>query len=257
MRICRYSTDSGASWGIVEDDAVWALDGDPYDAFRRGARVGTLADVRLLAPCEPSKVVCAGRNYRSLLKEQGRDLPSEPFLFLKTANAVIGPDEAVLYPKGVRDVAHEGELALVIGRRAQQVGVDAAARHILGYTCANDITVRDWQHPSEQWLRAKSSDTHCPVGPWLETELDGVEDLRVRTVVNGEVRQDGRTDDLVFSIPELVSYVSAHMTLVPGDVLLTGTPAGIRKVRPGDVMEVEVEGIGTLVNPVRAWPEQA
>ncbi|PRY02273.1 fumarylacetoacetate hydrolase family protein [Allonocardiopsis opalescens] len=264
MRICRYTTapDTGepaepGAWGIVHEDAVWELTGSPYGAFGRGERVGALSELRLLAPCEPTKVVCAGRNYRSLLAEQGRELPSEPFLFLKTPNAVVGPGAAVWYPSGVQDLAHEGELAVVVGRTARRLAPADAADHILGYTCANDITVRDWQHPSAQWWRAKSADTHCPVGPWLETEPAGLDDLRVRTTVNGEVRQDGRTGDLLFGIGELLAHVSAHLTLLPGDVVLTGTPAGIRPVRPGDVMAVEVEGIGTLSNPVRAWPEPA
>lgn len=253
MRLCRYSTGTDAAFGVVDDGQVRAVDGDPFGRFTAGAVVGDLADVTLLAPSVPTKVVCAGRNYRSLLAEQGREPPGEPFLFLKASTAVVGPNAPVYFPDGVADVAHEGELAVVIGRPARNLSPDGARGAILGYTCANDITVRDWQHPSSQWARAKSSDTHCPLGPWIETRLEDPEDVRVRTLVNGELRQDGRTCDLVFGIPELLAYITAYMTLLPGDVVLTGTAAGIRPVRVGDVMQVEVEGIGTLTNPVTAW----
>lgn len=254
MRICRYEEDRTALWGIVDGHEVRELSGDPFGEFVAGRAIGPLSSTRLLAPCAPTKVVCVGRNYRTLLAEQGRDAPSQPFLFLKASTSVVGPGADVFYPKGVEDVAHEGELAVVVGRAAHQLTESTAWSAVLGYTCANDITVRDWQSPTDQWLRAKSSDSHCPLGPWIETELEHPEDVRVRTLVNGEVRQDGRTDDLVFTIPELLIYVSAHMTLLPGDVLLTGTSAGIRPVAPGDVMQVEVEGIGALTNPVSAWP---
>jgi 2-keto-4-pentenoate hydratase/2-oxohepta-3-ene-1,7-dioic acid hydratase in catechol pathway len=252
--LCRYSTGTDAAFGVVVDGQVFEVNGDPFDRFSVGSVVGDLADVRLLAPCVPTKVVCVGRNYRSLLAEQGRELPSEPFLFLKAPTTVVGQDEAVYFPHGVKDVAHEGELAVVIGRQARGLPPADARSAILGYTCANDITVRDWQHPSSQWARAKSSDTHCPLGPWIETQVENPDDVRVRTLVNGELRQDGRTSDLVFGIPELLAYITAYMTLLPGDVVLTGTAAGIRPVRVGDVMQVEVEGVGTLTNPVAAWP---
>lgn len=257
MKICRYSNNGSPSWGVIDGLNVKQLIGDPFGEFSAGPEVGPLAAVELLSPVEPSKVVCVGRNYRSLLAEQGRDIPTKPFLFLKASTAVVGPGADVLYPNGVEDVAHEGELAVVIGRTARRLTEENALSAVLGYTGANDITVRDWQDPSDQWLRAKSSDTHCPLGPWIETELAEPENVRVRTLVNGEVRQDGRTDDLVFSIPQLLVYVTAHMTLLPGDVLLTGTSAGIRPVAVGDVMQVEVEGIGTLTNYVSAWPTES
>ncbi|HEX5495561.1 MAG TPA: fumarylacetoacetate hydrolase family protein [Mycobacteriales bacterium] len=257
MRICRYADGSAGAFGVVVGDQVRQLDGDPFGPCRPGAPVGDLGRVRLLAPCTPSKVVCAGRNYRSLLAEQGRDLPDEPFLFLKASTAVVGPGARVYLPGGVTDLAHEGELAVVVGRRASRLTESDAAGAVLGYTCANDLTVRDWQGPSRQWVRAKSSDTHCPLGPWIETELDDPADVRVRTTVNGVLRQDGRTSDLVFGIGQLLAYITAHMTLLPGDVVLTGTSAGIRPVRAGDVMRVEVEGVGALTNPVVDWPTDA
>lgn len=255
MRICRYDQDGDVRWGVVEGGQVHELLGDPFAGTvpLTGAVVGEVGSVRLLAPCAPTKVVCAGRNYRSLLAEQGRDIPTEPFLFLKASTAVVGPDEPVLYPAGVSDVAHEGELAVVIGRTARGLDEATALDHVLGYTCANDITVRDWQGPTDQWLRGKSSDSHCPLGPWIETDLPHPEDVRVTTSVNGELRQDGRTDELVFGVAQLLVHITAHMTLLPGDVILTGTAAGIRPVSPGDEMQVEVEGIGVLVNPVSAW----
>lgn len=256
MRICRYQQGEHARWGVVDGESVHELDGDPAGEARVGPAVGRLNDVHLLAPCTPTKVVCAGRNYRSLLAEQGREVPTEPFLFLKASTSVVGPGDGVRYPRGVRDVAHEGELAVVVGTRASGLTHADARRAILGYTCANDITVRDWQLPSSQWLRAKSSDTHCPLGPWIETELANPDDVRVRTLVNGEVRQDGRTSDLVFGVTELLVYITAHLTLLPGDVVLTGTSAGIRPVREGDVMRVEIEGIGALTNTVVAWPTE-
>lgn len=254
MKLCRYADGPTVRFGIVEGDRVYTLDGDPFGDCSAGTVVGDVGTVRLCAPCAPSKVVCAGRNYRSLLAEQGRDAPTEPFLFLKASTAVTGPGRPVYVPAGVSDLAHEGELAVVIGRAASRLSESEASKVVLGYTCANDITVRDWQAPSAQWLRAKSSDTHCPLGPWIETELADPENARVRTLVNGAVRQDGTTSDLVFGIGQLLAFVTAHMTLLPGDVVLTGTAAGIRPVRAGDVMSVEVEGIGTLTNPVAPWP---
>jgi 2-keto-4-pentenoate hydratase/2-oxohepta-3-ene-1,7-dioic acid hydratase in catechol pathway len=253
MRICRYRAGDGGWWGVVDGDRLHTLEGDPFGECRPGEVIGDLADAELLAPCEPTKVVCVGRNYRSLLAEQGRPVPDEPFLFLKAATAVVGPGAPVLYPDGVSDVAHEGELAVVIGRPARQLREDDADKVVLGYTAANDITVRDWQDPGAQWWRAKSCDSHCPLGPWIETDVPDPHAVRVRTLVNDEVRQDGRTDDLVFTVAQLLAHITAHMTLLPGDVVLTGTAAGIRAVRPGDVMSVEVEGIGTLTNPVQPW----
>lgn len=254
MKICRFETANGAQWGVVGTDGVHRVHGDPFNDVEVEELVGDLESVRLLAPCEPSKVVCVGRNYRSLLQEQGRSIPEEPFIFLKASTAVTGPNGDVLYPEGVGDVAHEGELAVVIGSVASQLDEEAASSVIVGYTCANDITVRDWQGPADQWWRAKSCDSHCPLGPWIETDMPDPENVRIRTLVDGEVRQDGTTSDLVFGIPRLLSYISNHMTLLPGDVVLTGTAAGIRPVKPGNVMEVEVEGIGTLRNAVREWP---
>lgn len=232
------------------------LRGDPFADCEAGAPVAPVGSLTLLAPCEPTKVVCAGRNYRSLLAEQGRDVPDVPFLFLKAPNAVVGPGARVFYPAGVADLAHEGELAVVIRRRSSRLLASEVADAVLGYTCANDLTVRDWQDPNSQWLRAKSSDTHCPLGPWIETDLADPGDVEVRTTVNGELRQQGRTNDQVYGVEELLCFITAHMTLQPGDVVLTGTAAGIRPVQVGDTMTVQAEGIGALTNTVEPWPER-
>lgn len=259
MRICRYQTPQGTrAYGLVEGDDVYEVVAERFGDSppEVGRRVASLDEVRLLAPAEPSKVVCVGRNYHSLLEEQGRDVPREPFVFLKTSNTVVGPEEPVHYPEGVEDVAHEGELAVVVGRESRRLHRDEAMGSIFGYTAANDVTVRDWQDPSSQWWRAKSSDTHCPIGPWIVTDLADPHAVRVRTFVNEELRQDGSTSDLVFDIPALLERISAHMTLFPGDVILTGTAAGIRPVAPGDVMRIDVEGVGALSNPVTTFPHQ-
>jgi 2-keto-4-pentenoate hydratase/2-oxohepta-3-ene-1,7-dioic acid hydratase in catechol pathway len=254
MRICRFRAATGQpTYGAVENHIVHELTGDVFDADSRalGVEVGALASVSLLAPVAPTKVICAGRNYRSLLKEQGRELPAEPFLFLKASTAVVGPGAPVLYPTDVTDVAHEGELAVVIGTESRGLTRDTAMQAVLGYTAANDVTVRDWQASNHQWWRAKSADTHCPLGPWVVTDLPDPHHTRVRTYVNDELRQDGNTSDLVFDIPDLLVHITAHMTLLPGDVLLTGTAAGIRSVSPGDVMRVEIDNVGCLENEVQ------
>ena len=254
MRICRFLSATGKpTYGAVENRVVYELTGDVFDADSRAldAEVGTLDSVSLLAPVAPTKVICAGRNYRSLLTEQGRDLPTEPFLFLKASTAVVGPGAPVLYPTDVTDVAHEGELAVVIGKESKHLTPNTAMQAVLGYTAANDVTVRDWQASSQQWWRAKSADTHCPLGPWIITDLPDPHHTRVRTYVNDELRQDGNTSDLIFDIPDLLVHITAYMTLLPGDVLLTGTAAGIRPVSPGDVMRVEIDNVGCLENEVQ------
>jgi len=198
----------------------------------------------------PTKVVAVGRNYEDHAAERGGPVPEEPLIFLKPATSVIGPDANVVHPSLSHDVQHEAELAVVISRVAHNVKAEDASAYILGYTAANDVTARDLQARDGQWARAKGFDTFCPLGPAVETELDPLEKLAVICRVNGEVRQAGFTSDMVFGVAEILEYVSVVMTLLPGDVILTGTPAGISRVEPGDVMEVEVDGIGTLRNRV-------
>jgi len=208
-------------------------------------------DVRLLAPVLPSKLVCVGRNYAAHAAEFGMEVPEEPLLFLKPSTSVIGPGDPIRLLPISRRVDHEGELAVVIGRIARNVKTEDAAKHILGYTCANDVTLRDLQRTDDQWARAKGFDGSCPLGPWIETDLDPT-DVRVQTRVNGEVRQTGQTSDMVFGVATLIEYVTSFMTLLPGDAILTGTPEGVGRLEPGDVVEVEVDGVGTLSNPVEA-----
>jgi 2-keto-4-pentenoate hydratase/2-oxohepta-3-ene-1,7-dioic acid hydratase in catechol pathway len=208
-------------------------------------------DVRLLAPVLPSKLVCVGRNYAAHAAEFGMEVPKEPLLFLKPSTSVIGPGDPIRLLPISRRVDHEGELAVVIGRIARNVKTEDAAKHILGYTCANDVTLRDLQRTDDQWARAKGFDGSCPLGPWIETDLDPT-DVRVETRVNGDIRQTGQTSDMVFGVATLIEYVTSFMTLLPGDAILTGTPEGVGRLQPGDVVEVEVEGVGTLSNPVEA-----
>ncbi|HEY8452043.1 MAG: fumarylacetoacetate hydrolase family protein [Micromonosporaceae bacterium] len=258
MRIARFAHADGMSFGVVEGDpeagpeglTVAAIEGHPFGELRLTGQRWALADIRLLSPILPSKVVCVGRNYADHAAEHGAEVPAEPLLFLKPSTAVIGPRDAIRLPPQSRQVEHEAELAVVIGppgaRRADRA---AAERAIFGYTCANDVTARDLQRSDGQWTRAKGFDSFCPLGPWITTGVD-VSDREVRCEVNGEVRQVGRTRDMVFDPPTLVSYVSHVMTLLPGDVLLTGTPAGVGPLRPGDRVVVRIDGVGELVNPV-------
>ncbi|HEY2948061.1 MAG TPA: fumarylacetoacetate hydrolase family protein [Micromonosporaceae bacterium] len=260
MRIARFAHASGMSFGVVEGDpavgpgaaTIAEIDGLPFGQIRFTSQRWALADVRLLSPILPSKVVCVGRNYADHAAEHGAEVPAEPLLFLKPSTAVIGPRDAIRLPPQSKQVEHEAELAVVIGppgaRRADRA---AAQRAIFGYTCGNDVTARDLQRSDGQWTRAKGFDSFCPLGPWINTDLD-VSDLEVRCEVNEEVRQLGRTKDMVFDVPTLVSYASHVMTLLPGDVILTGTPAGVSPIVAGDTVSVRVEGIGELANPVLA-----
>ena len=257
MRIARFSTDDEPRFGLIGDDAgvevLAVLAGDPlYVGFELTGEKVPLDDVRLLAPVIPrSKVIGIGRNYADHAAELANEVPSEPLVFLKPNTSVVGPDDAVVYPSQTQDLHYEGELAVVIGRICRDVPVEDVGKVVHGYTVANDVTARDLQKKDGQWARAKGFDSFCPLGPWIETDLD-VSDLSVRTLVGEEVRQDGRTSQMVFDVPTLVSYVSGFMTLLPGDVLLTGTPAGVGPMQVGDRVSVTVEGIGTLSNRVVA-----
>lgn len=251
MRIARFSTDDGMSFGVVEENTVAAIAAHPFgEPTFTGQRL-PLADVRLLAPILPSKIIAIGKNYADHVREMGGDAPpAEPVIFSKPSTAVIGPGEAITYPEKLSErVDHEGELAVVIGRMCREVPASRAAEVILGYTCANDVTARDLQQKDGQWTRAKGFDTFCPIGPWIETEADPA-DLAISTSVNGEVRQDARTSQLLHDVPALVEYVSQVMTLLPGDVILTGTPAGVGPMQIGDEVTVTIEGIGSLTNRV-------
>jgi 2-keto-4-pentenoate hydratase/2-oxohepta-3-ene-1,7-dioic acid hydratase in catechol pathway len=251
MRLVRFRFGDRIGTGVVEDGRVRVLRGTFFeDPTPTGDEI-PLDDVRLLAPVLPSKVVAVGRNYAEHAAEMGGEVPDQPLVFLKPSTAVIGPGDPIPYPPISRELHYEGELALVVGRLARRLLPEDAERAILGYTCGNDVTLRDLQRTDGQWTRAKGFDGSCPLGPWIETELDAT-DAALRTRVNGEVRQDARTSDLAFGPAALVAFVSTFMTLLPGDVVLTGTPAGVGPLQVGDRVEVEVEGIGVLANTVVA-----
>ncbi|MFP3968996.1 fumarylacetoacetate hydrolase family protein [Actinomadura fulvescens] len=252
MRIARFSAEDGMSFGVVEENTIAAVAAHPFGELTFTGQRFPLADVRLLAPILPSKVIAIGKNYAEHAREMGGEAPAEPVLFSKPSTAVIGPGEAISYPEKLSQrVDYEGELALVIGRMCREVPAARAADVILGYTCANDVTARDLQKKDGQWTRAKGFDTFCPLGPWIETDADPA-DLAISTTVNGEVRQEARTSQLTHDIPMLVEYVSQVMTLLPGDVILTGTPAGVGPLEIGDEVTVTVEGVGALTNRVVA-----
>lgn len=252
MKIVRVRTEEGISYGVAEREGVRLYQGSPLVTWEPTEVMVPFDRVQLLAPVFPTKVLAVGKNYADHAAETGAEVPEEPVLFLKPATSVIGPGAPVLYPDDSREVHHEAELAAVIGRLAKDVAAEEASAFILGYTAANDVTARDLQRRDGQWARAKGFDTFCPLGPAVETELDPLEGLAVICRVNGEARQAGSTADLIFGVAELVAFVTRVMTLLPGDVILTGTPSGVGPVRPGDRMEVEVDGVGVLANPVVA-----
>ncbi len=241
------------AYGVAEAEGIRVHQGTPFVAWEPTEAVVAFGDAHLLAPVFPTKVVCVGRNYADHAAERGGVVPDEPVIFLKPATAVIGPGAAIVLPSEAGEVHHEAELAVVVGKVSRRVAAEDAAAHILGYTAANDVSSRHLQQKDGQWTRAKGFDTFCPLGPAIETELDPF-DLRISCAVNGELRQEASTADMVFGVAEIFAFVSRVMTLLPGDVLLTGTPAGVGAIRPGDRVEVVIEGIGSLVNPVVAGP---
>ncbi|GAA2463795.1 fumarylacetoacetate hydrolase family protein [Streptomyces macrosporus] len=256
MRIARFSIDGNVAFGVVEGDArngdglvLDIIKGHPFAEFERSGRRIPLDKVRLLPPVLPNKVVAIGRNYAEHAAELGHEVPEVPTAFFKPSTSVIGPDDPIVYPSFSREVHHEAELAVVIGRMCSQVPRERVADVILGYTCANDVTARDVQRAEDQWARAKGFDGSCPLGPWIVTDVDP-SDLAVMCTVNGEQRQLGRTGQMVRSIEDLVVHITEAMTLLPGDVILTGTPAGVGPLNVGDEVAVTIEGIGTLTNKV-------
>lgn len=260
MRYCRFQTSDGPQYGEVVErgDELWIerlmppFEEDPWAHGAKGKfEPMPLAGAPLLAPVVPGKIVCIGRNYREHAAELGNEVPKEPLLFLKAPSAVIGPGEAIRIPALSQRVDFEGELAVVIGRRATKISADEDVRpYIRGYTIVNDVTARDLQKSDGQWSRAKGFDTFCPMGPLVTDEIDPAAGLTVETRLNGEVKQHGTTKDLIFDIAALLRHITAAMTLLPGDIIPTGTPAGVGPMQAGDRVEVIVEGIGTLANPV-------
>ena len=250
MRVVRLLHEGDCRYGLADETSVTLLTDEPFAAWEADGVI-PLSEVHLLCPVTPTKVVCVGLNYRNHIAEMGHDTPTEPVLFIKPSTAVIGPGQEIVVPEGIGRVDHEAELGVVIGRRTHRVSVETAAQNILGFVCGNDVTARDVQERDGQWTRAKGFDTFCPIGPWVTTEVDAA-DLAIECWVNGEMRQGARTSDMIFDAFELVSFASQIMTLVPGDVVLTGTPGGISALHPGDTVEVRIEGVGSLVNTVVA-----
>jgi 2-keto-4-pentenoate hydratase/2-oxohepta-3-ene-1,7-dioic acid hydratase in catechol pathway len=254
MQLCRFihSSLEEPSYGYIEGDHVFPLDASEYDrfVFPSSNHPIRLHEVKLIAPVRPSKIVCVGRNYREHAAELGNKMPEEPLLFLKAPSAVIGSGESIELPSDSQQVEHEGEVGVVIGRRTpRQLSEADALSFVFGFTCVNDVTARDLQRKDVQFTRGKSFDTFCPVGPVVVTDVDP-SNLKLTTRLNGEIKQQGRTSNMAFSIPFLIGYIANIMTLHPGDLIATGTPAGVSRMKDGDVVEVEVEGIGVLRNQV-------
>ncbi len=262
MRIARFTTGDDPRFGVITGDIddhgipddeslITVLAGDPlYVGLQPTDEQVRLADARLVSPVLPrSKVVGIGKNYAAHAAEMGGDVPDEPLMFLKPNTSVVGPGDPIFYPRQTQELHYEGELAVVIGRICRDVPQEKVADVIWGYTVGNDVTARDLQRSDVQFTRAKGFDSFCPLGPWIETELD-VSDIRVQTHLNGDLKQDGTTKDMIFGVPELIAHVSSVMTLLPGDVILTGTPEGVGPMQVGDEVEIWVEGIGSLTNRV-------
>ena len=250
MKLARFLKDSSIKFGVVEGGNVIEIEGSIFGNFKKTSVSYKRSDVKLLAPCEPSKVIAIGLNYKAHAAEFNKPLPEEPMIFMKPSTSVIGPEAEIVYPTHMsRRVDYEGELAIVINRKARMVKKEDAREYILGYTCFNDVTARDLQGKDIQYTRAKGFDTFAPMGPWIETELNPA-DVRIETYLNSEKRQDTSTRDMIFDVYHLLSFVSHVMTLLPGDVITTGTPSGVGKMKPGDKVEVRIEGIGSLVNTV-------
>lgn len=254
MRIIRFAAQGKVKYGVSEGNVIHGLRGSPLahfkgpgSSFPLDGSSYELDEVRLLAPCTPSKIVGLGLNYRGHAEELQRPIPSVPLIFLKPSTAVIGPNDEIILPRFSRRVDYEGELGVVIGSKAKDVPEDKAKNYVLGYTCFNDVSERYIREEDGQPTRAKGFDTFAPIGPWVEAEVDP-DDLKLETYLNGELRQSTRTSDLIFGVAKLVSFISGVMTLLPGDVITTGTPSGIGRMNPGDVVEVSIEKIGTLRN---------
>ncbi|MGH2531015.1 MAG: fumarylacetoacetate hydrolase family protein [Thermomicrobiales bacterium] len=253
MRIVRYVGHDGPAMGVVEHKTVFAANGDLFAALAKGDEIGPLASINLMAPLDPGKIVCVGLNYAALVTERDatRQIPDEPVIFMKPPSAVIGPDQPIEIAHLDHPTHYEAEVVVVIGRTSRRAPESGALNHVLGYTCGNDVSDRTLQGKDGQRVRAKGFDTYCPLGPWIETDLDPTS-VKVESRLNGEVRQSATTADMLFPIPFLISFISHIMTLHPGDVIMTGTPFGVGPLTPGDVIDVTVGGIGTLRNPVTA-----
>ena len=250
MRIIRYQTPRRKpGYGWLLDNKVGPIKGDIFGSFQRGEAKTPLEKVELLVPVQPGKIICVARNYHAHAAEHGAIAPEVPALFLKPPSAVIGPGEKIILPPQSQRVEHEAELAVVIGKKGRWISPEDAEKHILGYTIANDVTERVYQREDLLWTRAKGFDTFGPMGPWIETDFNSA-DAIISCRVNGDLRQMASTREMVHLVEQLIAFASSFMTLMPGDVLLTGTPEGVSKLEDGDQVEIEIEGIGTLTNPV-------
>jgi 2-keto-4-pentenoate hydratase/2-oxohepta-3-ene-1,7-dioic acid hydratase in catechol pathway len=248
VRLVRVLYDGDCRYGLADDDTITLISDEPFASWEPEGLL-SVAEANFLAPVPPTKVVCVGLNYKGHIAEMGHEMPAEPVIFMKPSTAVIGPGQTIPIPPGVGRVDYEAELGVVIGRRTHNATVEEARANVLGLCCGNDVTARDLQQRDGQWSRAKGFDGFCPLGPWVATEVDP-EDLTLQCFVNGELKQDANTSDMLFHPYELVSFASKVMTLVPGDVILTGTPSGIGPLHHGDIVEVRIENVGSLINPV-------
>jgi 2-keto-4-pentenoate hydratase/2-oxohepta-3-ene-1,7-dioic acid hydratase in catechol pathway len=259
MKFCRFVPSDAvplqpdfAHYGLIEGDQIREISAAPWTEWSQGTRMWRTDDVRLLAPVEPRKIVCIGRNYAAHAAELGHDIPEEPLMFLKATSSLIGPEDSIVLTRYSERVDHEGELAVIIGKTCSQLhDADDPLEFVLGYSCLNDVTARDLQKKDVQFSRAKSFDTFCPIGPHIETDINPA-DVLVETRVNGTVRQSGSTSLMLYPVTYLVRWISRMMTLHPGDVIATGTPAGVGPLAAGDIVEIKVAGIGVLRNPVHA-----
>jgi len=249
MRICRfYDNNSEKCFGIIENKTIIEIEGTPFGNLVRKDTKHNLDEVKLIAPCAPSKIVAIGLNYKDHAKEMNKTVPTEPILFIKPSSSVIAHEDNIIYPSHMSSrVDFEGELAVVISKEAKHIKPSNALDYVLGYTCINDVTARDLQAKDGQFTRAKGFDTFAPLGPWIETRLSPF-DLEIKTFLNGDLKQHSTTSNLIFDVPRLISFISNVMTLYPGDVISTGTPSGIAPMYPGDKVEVEIQGIGSLQN---------
>ncbi len=258
MKIIRYQKEDEIKRGILHEETIYELKGDIFSNFSAGQKIGKLEEIKLLAPVKPPNIIAIGLNYKQHALETGAEIPERPVIFLKATSSITGPDSEIILPKlAPAEVDYEAELAVVIAKKAKNIETVEVDDYILGYSCANDVSARDCQKKlDKQWARGKSFDTFCPLGPWIETEVVP-DDLKIKSVLNGEIMQESRTSDMIFNIEQLVSYLSHNMTLLPGTVILTGTPEGVgfareEKVflRDGDQIKIEIEGIGSLENTV-------
>jgi 2-keto-4-pentenoate hydratase/2-oxohepta-3-ene-1,7-dioic acid hydratase in catechol pathway len=252
MRIVRFQRKPGEqpAWGWITEDRVGAIEGSPFEPFRRQEALLPLDKVKLLTPVMPNKIIGVGWNYRVHADELDAQVPQVPLIFFKPPSSLVGPGDAILLPPQSQQVEHEGELAVVIGKSGRWISPDEVPQLILGYSIANDVTARDLQKSDDQWTRAKGFDTFCPIGPWIETELEP-SDTMIRCSVNGQMRQMASTRDMIFSVREIIAFITSIMTLEPSDLILTGTPAGVSSLADGDEVTVEIEGIGSLTNIVQ------